>query len=499
MVFDIASDQKRYIIGVIGETAAMRSMLPLLQDQRATGVLSKIGLCALTVVGKASRSEVPLEDRVLPIYHDYRDMLAAHPDMNMLIELTGDTKLVAELRKNLSAAISLVERDAASLFLSLLASEELWVACKVDLLQAQTLLKAVIDQMTDDILFLDHDGMTVDFNAQLIESTGKAKEDIIGRPLWEAFGIDQTACSPDGADSLSKQARETKEAAEARCSTLDDEGRMHYFRLYCYPICDSQGEVANFVAMRRDITQRTEMELRLQQSEKLAAIGELSTYIAHEIRNPLFAISGFANSLLRLKDLSEAGRNKVQVILEESKRLDNILKSIVNFSRPTQAATREVDVNAIAQSVMELMRIACEQQDINVVLHLSPQAAKAKADPELVKQCLINIVKNAMEAMPRGGTLTVQTGMEDDFVVLEVKDTGPGIPRDIFDKIFNPFFSTKGKGAGIGLAMVKKIMDDIGGELDLKNRPGEGVKVALRLPPLLAVAPPEPSPTKELP
>jgi PAS domain S-box-containing protein len=426
-------------------------------------------------------------------------MLSAHPDMNMLIELTGDTGLVAELRKNLSASISLVERDAASLFLSLLASEELWVACKVDLLQAQTLLKAVIDQMTDDILFLDRDGKTVDFNAQLLESTGKSKEEIIGTPLWEAFGIEKSACTPESVDCISKQAKETKEAAEARCSILDDQGHMHYFRLYCYPICDSEGEVANFVAMRRDITQRTEMELRLQQSEKLAAIGELSTYIAHEIRNPLFAISGFANSLLRLKDLSETGRNKVQVILEESKRLDNILKSIVNFSRPTQAATQEVDVNAIAQSVMELMRIACEQQGINVVLQLSPQAAKAKADPELVKQCLINIVKNAMEAMAGGGTLTVQTGMEDDFVILEVKDTGPGIPREIFDKIFNPFFSTKGKGAGIGLAMVKKIMDDIGGELDLKNRPGEGVKVALRLPPLLAVDAPSSIPTEEIP
>jgi PAS domain S-box-containing protein len=487
----IGTDRKSYVIGVIGETAHLHSLLPILQDNQAPSVLSKIGLSAVTALGGDAAPQLVLDGRDIPVYREYRAMLEAHPELDMLIELTGRPDLVSELRRELPADVSLVERDAASLFLNMLASDELWVACKMDLLQAQTLLKAVIDQMSDDILFMDRDGYAVDINIHLSRTTGKTREELLGLHFRDVFRMDEAICSPEEGECPFQQALRTKKAAEARCSLLDAQGRMQYFRIYCYPIRDDQGEVVHFVAMRRDITQRTEMEMRLQQSEKLAAIGELSTYIAHEIRNPLFAISGFANSLLRLKGLSEAGREKVQVILEESKRLDNILKSILNFSRPTQAASGAVDVNEAATSVMELMQIGCDQQNVNVSMELSPTAAKASADAELVKQCLINLVKNAMEAMPDGGALHVRTAMERDYVLLEVKDTGPGISPDILDKIFNPFFSTKGKGAGLGLAMVKKIMDDIGGELDLKNRPGEGVKVTLRLPPLLAVNQPE--------
>jgi signal transduction histidine kinase len=278
---------------------------------------------------------------------------------------------------------------------------------------------------------------------------------------------------------------------------VDQEGRVQYFRIYTYPIFNESGELTHVVEMRRDITSRTRIEQRLQQSERLAAIGELSTYIAHEIRNPLFAIGGFANSLLRSDRLGEDDRSKVRIILDESKRLDGILKSILNFARPTNAKTHEVDVNSVVRETMEVMNLGCKQQGICMHRNLSPGLARAKGDPELLKQCLINMIKNSIEAMEeKGGDLTVSTAMEENFIVIRVEDNGRGIPEENLPKVFNPFFSTKDKGSGLGLAMTKKIVDELGGRVELDSAPGAGTTISLYLPPILAGAEPEAEPVE---
>jgi signal transduction histidine kinase len=278
-----------------------------------------------------------------------------------------------------------------------------------------------------------------------------------------------------------------RELAEATLPHVDDEGRMHYTREYAYPIVEDNGAFTSVLFIRRDITNRTHMEQRLQQAEKLASIGELSTYIAHEIRNPLFAIAGFANALLR-EAHDDKTRERLGIILEESQRLDSILKSILTFARPVESAPGQTDMNQVVRETMDLMGLACENQSILVDLSLADDAPLVKADPELIKQCLINLVKNSLEAMPGGGKLFVRTGLMAQHALLEVEDTGHGIPVELRDKVFSPFFSTKGKGSGLGLARIKKILDDLGGTVELVSIPGEGTRVALLLPPLLAVA-----------
>jgi signal transduction histidine kinase len=155
-----------------------------------------------------------------------------------------------------------------------------------------------------------------------------------------------------------------------------------------------------------------------------------------------------------------------------------------------EPGTGHTDLNRIVRDTMELMGLACESQGIEPVLNLADDLPLIKADPELIKQCLINLVKNAVEAMPGGGLLTVRTGLGPAHVILEVEDTGLGIPPEIRDKVFSPFFSTKGRGSGLGLAMIKKILDDLGGTVELASVPGIGTRVTLSLPPQLAVAKP---------
>ncbi len=264
-------------------------------------------------------------------------------------------------------------------------------------------------------------------NQTALTRLGQDKKDLLGRHFKEVF--DGAACPgrEDRCDSPLDTTMRTGEPSEAVQSEVDAGGRMRYYRIYAYPIYD-EGRLIHLVAMRRDIPRRTEMEQRLQQSEKLASNGQLSTYIAHEIRNPLFAISGFANSLLRQGNQDEASREKLGIILEESKRLDTILKSILNFTRPTEARDSAMNVNRVVEDTLEILAADCERAGARVSTVLAGNLAQAKADPELIKQCLINLVRNAIEAMPDGGRIVIRTSMIRDMVALEVQDTGQGIP-----------------------------------------------------------------------
>jgi len=358
-------------------------------------------------------------------------------------------------------------------------------ACALTLAQEKNLLSSVIDQIPDDIVILDASSNVVDINRAAMDRLGGHREDFLGKRCWETLTGFKGVCEPDSDVSRWENVRRGGRSEEVQ-TAVDEKGRVRYFRVYMYPVSDESGQVTHVVVLRRDITQGTYMERRLQQSEKLAAVGELSTYVAHEIRNPMFAIAGFANSLLRSGSLDEKSRAKVSIILEESNRLDKILKSLLNFSRPTQGMEGRMDVEGVARQTMELMSLACQKQGVEVVVEVRPGLHAAKGDPELIKQCIINMVKNSMEAMPEGGRLTLRCYPRGEFAVIEVEDTGAGIPPENLDHVFNPFFSTKDKGAGLGLAMTKKILDEAGGSVELESEQGKGATVRLVLPPVMA-------------
>lgn len=486
MIPQALDEGKRYKIGLIGNKTSLLPFWELFVNQGSGRVLSDLGVAAAALPGRDVSGEPFGPGMSLPVYPHFQDMLAAHPEINLVIESTGDLELLAELRRGLPPTVTLVERAAASFFVRLLTTEQMWIACKVDLMHTQTLLKSISDQLSDEIFFLTPEGVIRDLNQTALSRLGRDKKDLVGRHFREVF--DGTACPEreDVCDSPLETTMRTGEPSEAVQAEVDPSGRMRYYRIYAYPIFD-EGRLIHLVAMRRDITRRTEMEQRLQQSEKLASIGQLSTYIAHEIRNPLFAISGFANSLLRQGNQDEASREKLGIILEESKRLDTILKSILNFTRPTESRDSSMDLNRVVEDTLEILGVDCERAGAQVSTVLAENLAQVKADPELIKQCLINLVRNAVEAMPEGGRIVVRTGMIRDMVALEVQDTGQGIPLDVRDKVFSPFFSTKGKGSGLGLAMIRKIMDDIGGDVQLTSKEGAGTTVTLLLPPVLAV------------
>ncbi|MBI5518441.1 MAG: PAS domain-containing protein [Desulfovibrio sp.] len=479
--------EKQYRIGLVGDKSSLVPFWELFASLGNERVIGQLGIRALALHSESQAGggfDVGFE---LPVHPDWQSMLAAHQDLNLVIETTGREAVLLDLRHGLPSSITLVERGAASFFLRLLSSDQMWVACKLDLLHTQALLKGIIDQLKEEIVLVDAHGNVLDCNKAVLGARGIGKADMAGRPLREFFLLPEEPAGSLDAPPPLEHALETGESAEATLTYTDAGGRVHHTREYVHPLQDEAGRTGSYLCIRRDITGRTQMEQRLQESERLASIGEMSTYIAHEIRNPLFAIGGFANQLMR-NVADPAAREKIEIIIEEAKRLDGILKSIVTFARPLESGSGQTDLNSIVRDTMELMGMACETKGISPVLGLAPDLPLVKADPELIKQCLINLVKNSVEAMPGGGLLAVRTGFAGGRIILEVEDTGQGIAPELRDKVMSPFIGTKGRGSGLGLAMVKKIVDGLGGSLELVSVPGAGTRVDLFLPPWAAQA-----------
>lgn len=465
-----------FVIAILGSDPTAKRLAGLLLDKEFAAAFPWVKLAGN---GKD-------QDNVQAVLHKDAQDLAALPDLSLLFDLRGDPEGLEALRRSLPPTVSVAAPSAAVFLSDLLASGVQCSSCLSDLFHTRNLFHTIFDEVAEDVLLLDTRGRILDLNANVYQRKGRPKEEYVGVYCWELEGR-EFCCENQDLTCPYRQTLETGRKAEAVHSYVDRDGRMRYFRVYTYPIFDQDKQLSHIMEMRRDITERTSMEMRLQQSEKMAAIGELSTYIAHEIRNPLFAIGGFANSLLRSQSLSESDREKVNIILKESKRLDDILKSTINFARPVEAKQGLVDLNVVAAESLKLLTLGAPDQGIEPVLEADASIAKANVDPELVKQCLINLIKNSMEAMPEGGRLTVRTGVRDHFLFLEVEDTGHGIPEESRPKVFNPFFSTKDKGSGLGLAMTKKIVEDMGGAVELHSQVNVGTRIALLFPPALAV------------
>jgi signal transduction histidine kinase len=226
---------------------------------------------------------------------------------------------------------------------------------------------------------------------------------------------------------------------------------------------------------------------KLLRQERLAALGELSAVVAHEVRNPLGVIFNSLGTLRRLVQPEGDARTLFDIVGEEADRLNRIVGDLLDFARPAPPQLRPERLDRLVE---EAVTAALAQQpvEIEVVRQLDPALPLVPLDARQVRQALLNVAANAVQAMPRGGRLTVRARVEGSSALVELEDTGAGIPDDVRRRIFEPFFTTRAAGSGLGLAVVKRILDGHAGEIAVRSRPGEGATFTLRFP--LSPAPP---------
>lgn len=233
-------------------------------------------------------------------------------------------------------------------------------------------------------------------------------------------------------------------------------------------------------------TQLLQTQNRLIQSEKLAALGEMVTTIAHEIRNPLSSIGGFARRLDRSIREGSSEKKYVRILLKEVQRLENILNGALTFSKEVSLSLGNHNLNHIIEDTFSLLDGEIHERNISVEKELAATLPPFLCDPQQMKQVFLNLFVNALQAMEKDGKLAVKTSIqrqrEGDGILIEVSDTGGGILPENLDNIFNPFFSTKGSGIGLGLAITHQIIIRHRGEIEVVNHPGVGVTFLIRLP-----------------
>jgi two-component system, NtrC family, sensor histidine kinase HydH len=221
---------------------------------------------------------------------------------------------------------------------------------------------------------------------------------------------------------------------------------------------------------------------RMKRSERLYAIGQLSAGLAHEVRNPLASIGGAA-AILRKNSGSEERRQEfLEIIEKECLRLNRLLTNFLEFARPRPPQYQLAEVGPILESVVDLAAHAVGRQPIQLRTDTKPDVPAIACDPEQIKQVLLNLTINSLQAMPDGGEIVLSTRVDGARVVIEVKDQGPGISPENLDRIFDPFFTTKDAGTGLGLSVAHQIVSQHGGILNAKNNFDRGATFSLSMP-----------------
>lgn len=225
-----------------------------------------------------------------------------------------------------------------------------------------------------------------------------------------------------------------------------------------------------------------EREREIMRSEQLAAVGQLAAGAGHELRNPLTSIKLLVQSALEDPTRSTLTTEDLQIIESEIRRMERSLQTFLDFARPPKAEYQPVELGIILQAVVGLTRGRAERQRITTQLNFLTAPVTLTADPAQLRQVFVNLVLNALDAMPSGGTLTITIRQHGHQVEIEVADTGPGIAREILPRLFQPFASSKETGLGLGLVISRRIVQDHGGTLEATNRPGGGASFFVRLP-----------------
>ena len=254
------------------------------------------------------------------------------------------------------------------------------------------------------------------------------------------------------------------------------------------PIKDTEGSSSpHYVGFNIDITVLDELRSELSRAERLANLGRVAAGIAHEIRNPLIGIGSTASLLLEEFPVSDPRYQEVAVILRETKRLDKIVNQIIDYARPRELVPGLVTFTDLVQEILKLLDLPISNKRIEVTCDVSSELPLVYADRDQLKQVLLNVVQNSIEAVAEGGTVHISAGTlphdQEADVVIRIRDNGCGIATDALAHVFEPFF-TRGKshGTGLGLAICRNIIEAHGGDISLTSDVGKGTLVQIFLP-----------------
>lgn len=350
-------------------------------------------------------------------------------------------------------------------------------AQQTDIRNLKTLYQDVIANISSGIMTLDLEGRIVAFNA--------TAERITGMKANEVIGLSYTDVSLDefpGLEAFSSRDKGSAGAETFEAPFTRRDGTVLPVGVTYSSLRDGEGRILGTVAIFQDLTERKQMEEQLRRADRLAAVGQLAASIAHEVRNPLAAISG-SIQLLHEELKGQGHEQLLGLILREADRLKLITGQFLDQVRVPGPPTRGCDLVATLEETLFLLQQSEEYRaGIRVEFEKKVETLPVQAERDRLKQIFWNIGLNALQAMPEGGTLSVIVSGKEDFGAVEFHDSGDGIPGDQLSRIFEPFYTTKSRGTGLGLAIAKRLVEDLGGRIEVMSPPTGGATFRILLP-----------------
>lgn len=341
----------------------------------------------------------------------------------------------------------------------------------------------IVQSISSGVFTTDECGRITSFNPAAHEASGYSIEQVRGRPWREIFSWSQGEDYGVGSPVVGGACRFEAEGKRA-------DGTRLVLGMTLAPLTE-QGVQTGLVGVFKDLTHIRAMEEEIRRREWLSTLGEMSAGMAHEIRNPLGALTGAMQVLSQDLSLGDTNRHLMDIAIREATRLDGIIKEFLLYARPPALQLEECDLNEILGDTLDLIsHEARSRKGIEIVPRLERRPMKAHVDPNQLKQVFWNLATNAFQAMPAGGRLTIGTGRRQvsagaqtgEVVEISFCDTGMGIQKGDIDRIFLPFFTTKKEGSGLGLASIDRIVDLHGGWIRVESQEGKGALFTVCLP-----------------
>jgi two-component system, NtrC family, sensor kinase len=420
-------------------------------------------------------------------------------NLDLVIELTGNEELLVNFLCDKPKNVLVLEATISRLFSDIIRFQEQYLLDKHELKLIQGMVESIFSSIQDRVLILKSDMRIVDVNEALLQSIGMTKEEALGKRCYEVSHLLVNPCYEKGNLCPLKESVETGRTAHIIHEHFGLNNETRIVEVTVVPLKNTRGDIELFLEIMRDITDELEKRVeqrtrtfainlaRLIHEDKMIALGKLVASAVHEINNPLTGIHALARLVsrgLKLNMLSDENLKEythyLDLIDTESARCSTIVGNLLSFARQQKMEERRFQLNELIRRVAMLFAHKMQLQNVALELKLSDDLPQMLGDPDQIQQCLVNLLFNAVEAMPDGGLITVRTVWKElgNIIRLEVEDTGVGIPKEMVSRIFEPFYSTKDqdKGVGLGLSVVYGIIKEHQGSIYVKSEEGKGSK-----------------------
>lgn len=338
---------------------------------------------------------------------------------------------------------------------------------------SEALLDEVMYSLPDGLIVTDEEGRIALINDVALEQLDIKDRAVVGKLPSESLPecvvrlVEDTQHGPlseTEVECISAEGKKTPVGVSGSAVTVEDNLRV------------------GFVFLLRDLREVRRLEEEVRRKEKLAAVGSLAAGVAHEIRNPLSSIKGYATYFGSRFAKDSEDRNAANIMVEEVERLNRVISDLINLSRPSDLRRTPTNLNKLAEHCFGLIKQDAAMHDVDLKLSTDSSLPELSVDPDRLSQAILNISLNSLEAMPEGGTLAMNLSHTSELVTIKVSDTGKGISKAEVTRIFEPYFTTKSQGTGLGLPIVLKIIEAHGGTIRVESQPDSGTAFVIELP-----------------